>query len=103
LTLFFICNIFCELNVKIRTNKKRTEGPTQCLAIQGRLIQERPKGVFDMDGELIDPTYKIIIDLSYFLGLIARNSTFCLLIYTSFKAQLKDKDSKAHIWIYVQV
>jgi len=91
------------LNVKIGTKKKRTRGPTQCLAIHGRSMQDRPEVVLDADGEPIGPTDKIVTDLSYFLGTIARNSTFCPLIYTSFKALLKDKDNKAHIWTYVLV
>ncbi|XP_027942504.1 uncharacterized protein LOC114196152 [Vigna unguiculata] len=90
-----------ELNEKEGTKKKRTRGPTQCLAIHGRSMQDRPEVVLDADGEPIGPTDKIVTDLSYFLGTIARNSTFCPLIYTSFKALLKDKDNKAHIWTYV--
>ncbi|XP_027912731.1 uncharacterized protein LOC114188556 [Vigna unguiculata] len=90
-----------ELNEKEGTKKKRTRGPTQCLAIHGRSMQDRPEVVLDADGEPIGPIDKIVTDLSYFLGTIARNSTFCPLVYTSFKALLKDKDNKAHIWTYV--
>ncbi|XP_027933320.1 uncharacterized protein LOC114188858 [Vigna unguiculata] len=90
-----------ELNEKEGTKKKRTRGPTQCLAIHGRSMQDRPEVVLDADGEPIGLIDKIVTDLSYFLGTIARNSTFCPLIYTSFKALLKDKDNKAHIWTYV--
>ena len=66
-------------------------------------MQNRPEVVLDADGEPIGLIDKIVTDLSYFLGTIARNSTFCPLIYTSFKALLKDKDNKAHIWTYVLV
>jgi len=57
----------------------------------------------DIDGEPIGPTDKIVTDLSYFLGMIARNSTFCPLVYTNFKALLKDKEKKDRIWSYVTV
>ena len=95
--------LFNKFNVKIGTIKKKTRGPTQCLTIHGRSTQERPEVILDSDGEPIGPTDKIVTDLSYFLGTIARNSTFCPLIYTNFKALLNDKDNKARIWTYVMV
>ncbi|QCE11752.1 putative transposase [Vigna unguiculata] len=49
-----------ELNEKEGTKKKRTRGPTQCLAIHGRSMQDRPKVVLDADGEPIGPTDKIV-------------------------------------------
>jgi len=53
----------------------------------------------DDDGEPIGRSDKVVSDLSYFHGTIERNSNFCPLIYTSFKALLKD--NKDHIWKYV--
>jgi len=82
---------------------KKTRGQTQCLAIHGRYTRERPEVILDIDGEPIAPTDKIVTDLSYFLGTIARNSSFCPLIYTNFKVLLNDKDNKACIWAYVMV
>jgi len=73
------------------------QGPTQCLAIHGRSTQEHPKVILDIDGEPIGPTNKIVTDLSYFLGTITRNSSFCPLIYPNFKVLLNDKDNKATI------
>jgi len=55
----------------------------------------------DKDGEPIGPSDKMVSDLNYFLGTIARNADFCPLIYTNFKALVKDY--KEHIWKYVQV
>ena len=95
--------LFNKFNVKIGTSKKKTQGPTQCLAIHGRSTQERPEVILDIDGEPIGPTDKIVTDINYFLGMIARNSTFCPLIYTNFKSLLNDKDNKTCIWTDVMV
>ncbi|XP_068477352.1 uncharacterized protein [Phaseolus vulgaris] len=60
---------------------------------------ERPEVILDEHGEPVGPNDKVVSDLSYFLGTIARNSDFCPLIYTNFKALLKDY--KDRIWKYV--
>ena len=73
--VFFLIFQF-EFNVKIGTSKKRTRGPTQCLAIHGRSTQERVEVILDIDGEPIGPIDKIVTDLSYFLGTIIGIHTF---------------------------
>lgn len=55
------------------TSKKRTRGPTQCMKIHSRSVQDREEVVLDDDGEPIGPSDKTVSDLSYFLGTIARN------------------------------
>ncbi|XP_057436928.1 uncharacterized protein LOC130729257 isoform X3 [Lotus japonicus] len=81
------------------TSKKRTRGPTQCLKIHARHHNDRHEVVLDDDGEPIGPTGQIVSDLSHFLGTIARNAKFCPLIYTNFKALVKDNEDL--IWGYV--
>jgi len=87
--------------VTIATSKKRTRRPTQCLKIHSRKIEDRPEVILDEDGEPIGPNDKVLSNLSYFLRTIARNSNFCPLIYTNFKALVKDH--KDRIWKYVMV
>ncbi|OIV97025.1 hypothetical protein TanjilG_19572 [Lupinus angustifolius] len=81
------------------TRKKRTRGPTQCLKIHLRSMEEREEVILDNDGEPIGPNDKTVSDLSLFLGTIARNAGFCPLIYTNFKALLKNH--KEDMWEYV--
>jgi len=103
-SLFFISFIFFNLakfNVKIGTSNKRTRGPTRCLQITARNTEDRLKVILDKDGELVCPNDRVVSDLSYFLGTLARNLDFYLLIYTNFKALLKDY--KERIWRYDMV
>ena len=88
-------------HVETGTSKKRTRGLTQCLQIHSRDIEDHPEIILDKDGEPIGPSDKMVFDLSYFLGTIARNVDFCPLIYTNFKTLVKDY--KERIWNYVQV
>lgn len=81
------------------TSKKRTRGPTQCMKIHSRSVQDREEVVLDDDGEPIGPSDKTVSDLSYFLGTIARNGDFCPLIYTNFKVLMKNHSND--IWDYV--
>lgn len=90
-----------NFNVKIGTKKKRTRGPTRCLKIHARTSEDRQEVTLDEDGEPIGPNDKTVSDLSYFLGSIARNAEFCPLIYTNFKALLKDHGDR--LWKYVNV
>ena len=87
--------------VKIGTAKKRTRGPTQCIKIHSRPFKDREEVILDDDGEPIGPNDHIVSDLSYFLGTIARNADFCPLIYTNFKALVKD--NKDRILEYINV
>lgn len=87
--------------VNIGASKKRTRGPTQCLSIHARPTQDRQEIILDDYGEPIGPTDKIVSDLSYFLGTIARNSEFCPLIYTNFK--VVPVDYKDRMWEYGNV
>ncbi|KAJ1435169.1 putative transposase, Ptta/En/Spm, plant [Sesbania bispinosa] len=84
---------------KVGTSKKRTRGPTRCLKIHARSIEERQEVTLDEGGEPIGPNDKVVSDLSYFLGTVARNGNFCPLIYTSFKALTKEE--RERIWGYV--
>ncbi|KAJ1436578.1 hypothetical protein SESBI_04192 [Sesbania bispinosa] len=83
------------------TSKKRTRGPTQCLKVHARDKDDRQEVILDDDGEPIGPNGQIVSELSHFLGTIARNTDFCPLIYTNFKALVKDKE--AQIWGYGNV
>jgi len=49
----------------------------------------------DEHEEPVGPNDKVLSDLKLFSGTIARNLDFCPLIYTNFKALLKD--NKDHI------
>ncbi|XP_058754415.1 uncharacterized protein LOC131627592 [Vicia villosa] len=80
-------------------NKKRTRGPTQCLKIHARKSADREEVVLDDDGVPIEPNDRTVTNLSWFLGIVARNSDLCPLVYTNFKA-LK-KANKDRIWEFV--
>ena len=58
-------------------------------------MEERVEVILDDQGEPIGPNDKIVSDLSLFLATIARNSDFCPLIYTNWKAI--PKEFKCHI------
>ena len=80
--------------------EKRTRGKTLCKNIHARSLEERVEVTFDK-GQAIGPCDKIVTDLSFFLGTIARNPTFCPLTYTNWKA-IPD-DNKLRMWKYVNV
>ncbi|XP_057755716.1 uncharacterized protein LOC130974895 [Arachis stenosperma] len=82
----------------IETTVKKTRGPTQCLKIHARQLEDREQITLDSEGEAIGPTDEAENNLSKFLGTVARNSDFCPLIYTNWKG-IKDKEA---IWEYVQ-
>ncbi|RYR34218.1 hypothetical protein Ahy_A10g048966 [Arachis hypogaea] len=84
--------------LRMETTVKKTRGPTQCLKIHARQLEDREKITLDIEGEAIGPTNEAINNLSKFLGTVARNSDFCPLIYTNWKG-IKDKEA---IWEYVQ-
>jgi len=90
-----------KLAFKICTSNKRTRGPTRCLQVHARNTEDRSEVILDKDEEPVGPNDRVVSDLSYFLGTLARNSDFCPLIYTNFKALLKDY--KEWIWKYVMV
>lgn len=69
--------------------------------MHSREIEEREEVTLDEFGEFVGPNDKVVNDLCYFLGTIARNASFCPLIYTNFKA-FTDKE-KEDIWEYVTV
>nr|XP_025640650.1 uncharacterized protein LOC112735316 [Arachis hypogaea] len=80
------------------TTVKKTRGPTKCLKIHARQLEDRDEITLDIEGEAIGPTDEAVNNLSKFLGIVARNSDFCPLIYTNWKG-IKDKEA---IWEYVQ-
>jgi len=86
--LIYFFNI-AKFNVKIGSSNKRTRGPIRCLQIHARNTEDCPTVILDKDGKPIAPNIRVVSNLSYFLGTLARNSDFCPLIYTNFKALLK--------------
>ncbi|KAF7801004.1 hypothetical protein G2W53_044478 [Senna tora] len=72
------------------TSKKRTRGKTSCKNIYARSVEEREEVILNDDGQPIGPHEKTVKDLSLFLGTMARNSTFCPLTYTNWKAMPSD-------------
>ncbi|KAF7835309.1 hypothetical protein G2W53_010168 [Senna tora] len=81
------------------TSKKRTRGQTSCKNIHARSFEEREEVILNDDGQPIGPREKTVKDLSLFLGTMARNSTFCPLTYTNWKAM--PSDLKDHMWKYI--
>ena len=91
----------CVFFIKLGTMKERiTRGKTLCNNIHARSLEERVEVTFEK-GQAIGPSEKNVTELSFFLGTIARNPTFCPLTYTSWKA-LPD-DNKRRMWDYVNV
>ncbi|KAF7821387.1 putative transposase [Senna tora] len=62
-------------------------------------VEEREEVILNDDGQPIGPREKTMKDLSLFLGTMARNSTFCPLTYTNWKAM--PSDLKDHMWKYI--
>jgi hypothetical protein len=52
-------------------------------------------------GEPIGPTNEAVAEFSSFIGTVARNATYCPLIYTTFKAFTTDE--KKAMWKFVNV
>ncbi|KAF7821219.1 putative transposase [Senna tora] len=67
--------------------------------LKERSIEEREEVILNDDGQPIGPREKTVKDLSLFLGTMARNSTFCPLTYTNWKAL--PSDLKDHMWKYI--
>ncbi|KAF7832210.1 putative transposase [Senna tora] len=90
-----------ENNGDIRkgTSKKRTRGQTSYKNVHARSIEEREEVILNDDGQPIGPREKTVKDLSLSLGTMARNSTFCPLTYTNWKAM--PSDLKDHMWKYI--
>lgn len=86
---------------KIGASKKRTRGKTKCSKIHARTMDDREEVTFNDDGQPIGPTNGAVSDLSLFLGTLARNSTFCPLIYTSW-IEMPD-DNIGRVWTYTNV
>ncbi|KAF7807569.1 putative transposase [Senna tora] len=64
----------------------------------GDIRKEREEVILNDQGQPIGPREKTVKDLSLFLGKLARNSTFCPLIYTNWMAIASD--TKEHMWKY---
>ncbi|KAF7844459.1 putative transposase [Senna tora] len=88
-------------DITIGTSKKRTRGKTSCKNIHARSIEEREEVILNDDGQPIGSREKTVKDLSLFLGTMARNSTFCPLTYTNWKAM--PSDLKDHMWKYINL
>ncbi|KAF7821364.1 putative transposase [Senna tora] len=80
-------------------SKKRTRGQTSCKNVHARSVEEREEVILNDDGQPIGSREKTVNDLSLFLGRMARNSTFCPLTYTNWKAM--PSDLKDHMWKYI--
>ena len=80
--------------------ERKTRGKTLCNNIHVRSLEERAQVTFEK-GQAVGPCDKTVTELSYFLGTIARNATFCPLTFTSWKALLDD--NKKRMWEYVNV
>ncbi|KAK2368034.1 hypothetical protein QL285_081266 [Trifolium repens] len=79
--------------------KKRTRGPTRCIGVHARDPEERKVITLDDMGEPIGPTNEAVAEFSSFIGTVARNATYCPLIYTTFKAFTTDE--KKAMWKFV--
>ncbi|KAK2435716.1 hypothetical protein QL285_020756 [Trifolium repens] len=82
------------------TQKKRTRGPTRCLKVHARELDEERKDItLDEDGEAIGPNDEVVAELSSFIGNVAKSARYCPLIYTTFKGfSKKEKDA---MWDFV--
>lgn len=87
--------MLCQLG----TSKKKARGKTMCYRIHGRSLEERQEIIFNSEAQPVGPNEKAVSDLSQFLGTVARNSDWCPLIYTNWKA-VPNKDD---IWKYINV
>jgi hypothetical protein len=96
--LFYCANYFI---LKIGTSKRRTRGKTLMRQIHARTMEEREEVIFNEDGQPIGPTKKVVSGFSLFLGTLARNATFCPLIYTNWSKM--PKKNKRRCWRYSQV
>src|SRR5215471_6968709 len=81
------------------SSKIKKRGPTSCYKIHASTLEEREEVTLNRFGQPIGPTERVVSNLSMFLGSIARNSDWCPLNYTNWKA-VPDKEG---IWNYVQV
>ena len=52
-------------------------------------------------GQAVGPTGKIVLELTYFIGTIARNTRFISLMYITWHAV--SKDIKKSMWKYINV
>ncbi|KAK2389979.1 hypothetical protein QL285_063531 [Trifolium repens] len=82
------------------TSKRRTRGKTLMRQIHARTMEEREEMIFNEDGQPIGPTKKAVSGFSLFLGTLARNATFCPLIYKNWSKM--PKKNKRRCWRYSQ-
>lgn len=80
---------------------KVARGKTMCKDIHARTMEEREEVTLNEDAQPIGPTDRAVSNLSLFLGTLARNSTFCPLIYTSWKAMPDENIER--VWNYTKV
>ncbi|WJX56941.1 hypothetical protein P8452_42551 [Trifolium repens] len=82
------------------TSKRRTRGKTLMKKIHARTMEEREEVIFNEDGQPIGPSKKVVSGFSLFLGTLARNATFCPLIYTNWSKM--PKKNRRRCWRYSQ-
>ncbi|KAK8936610.1 hypothetical protein KSP39_PZI012497 [Platanthera zijinensis] len=79
---------------------KITRGKTMCKNIHARTLEDREEVTINEEGQPVGPTDSVVSDLSLFLGTLARNSTFCPLIYTSWKVMPNENIER--VWNYTK-
>ncbi|KAH0709467.1 hypothetical protein KY284_010894 [Solanum tuberosum] len=96
------CDIEEEIDIDCSTKEiskpKKVRGQTTCKDIHARNLEERKELTFDK-GQAMGPTNKIVLELSNFIGTIARNPRFISLMYTSWHAV--PNDTKKRMWEYI--
>ncbi|KAG5585763.1 hypothetical protein H5410_046197 [Solanum commersonii] len=96
------CDVEEEIDIACSTKEiakpKKVRGQTTCKDIHARNLEERKEVIFDK-GQAMGPTNKIVLELSNFIGTIARNPRFINLMYTSWHAV--PKDTKKCMWEYI--
>ncbi|XP_049390290.1 uncharacterized protein LOC125854758 [Solanum stenotomum] len=78
------------------STKKRQRGQTKMLAVHGR--HDRKLIVLNKAGQPVGPSNDVVIELSSFLGTLARNATLCPLDIENWKLL----DTKQDLWDYTK-
>ena len=74
---------------------------TKCEKIHALDFQDQEPVIFNSKGQPIGPNDQILNEFSFFLGTLGRNSQYCPLIHTNWKAL--PKNNIIDMWKYVNV
>ncbi|KAH0741398.1 hypothetical protein KY290_034441 [Solanum tuberosum] len=85
-----------KVNEQYSSTKKRQRGQTKMLAVHGR--HDRKLIVLNKAGQPVGPSNDVVIELSSFLGTLARNATLCPLDIENWKLL----DTKQDLWDYTK-